>query len=334
MSVMTITMEMGMEKMNSIAPYLENVSTVGIAGHVNPDGDCIGSTLGMYLYLKENYPEISVDLYLEAVKPEFSYLTDIKDYKNTCDPDVVYDLFITLDVSAVDRIGVAANAFAQANKTICIDHHISNLGFAQVNYIEPDSSSTCETLYTLFEEDKVSKQVAEAIYTGIVHDSGVFQYSCTGPRTMEIAGKLIAMGLDFTKIIDESFNQRTYLQQQILGRTLMESLRLIDGKCIAGIVSKKELDFYGVDKQDLGGIVSQLRMTKGVEVAIFLYEIGPQEFKVSMRSNSYVDVNFVASQFGGGGHVRASGCTMHGSPYDVINNLTYFIAPLIEADHD
>ena len=320
--------------MNKIAPHLDGVATVGIAGHVNPDGDCVGSVMGLYLYLAENYPKLTVDVYLEHVRPEFYYLKKIEDVKDSWDGESKYDLFILLDTSSKDRIGVAFDAFEMADKTICIDHHVSNRGFANENHIVPDASSASETLYELLEEEKITLPVAEALYTGIIHDSGVFQYSCTGPRTMEIAGKLMAKGVPFAKIIDESFNQKTYVQQQILGRTLMESIRLMDGKCIVGIVTKKQMDFYGITKKDLDGIASHLRMTKGVEVAMFVYETGIQEYKVSLRSNCYVDVSKIAAEFGGGGHIRAAGCTMNGNVYDVINNLTYYIDKMLKDSDD
>lgn len=142
---------------------------------------------------------------------------------------------------------------------------------------------------------------------------------------MEIAGKLMEKGFDFNELLDQTFFQKTYLQNQILGRALLESMLLMDGKCIISALRKKDLDFYGVTNEDLDGIVSQLRNTTGVEVAIFLYETAIQEFKVSLRSNGRVDVSRVASYFGGGGHVRAAGCTMQGSVYDVLNNLTLHI---------
>ena len=318
--------------MNKISSYLENVQSVGIAGHVNPDGDCVGSTAAMYLYLKENHPELSVDLYLETVQPEFLFLKDICEYKSTYEETEPYDLFISIDTSTKERIGVAGDAFARAKKTICIDHHVSNLGYADINHILPEASSASEVVYGILEEDKISKFTAEALYLGIVHDTGVFQYSSTSPETMRTAAKLMEKGIDFTRIVEETFCQKTYLQQQILGRTLLESIRLIDGKCIVGIVTQKIMDFYGVTKQDLNGIVAQLRQTKGVEVAMLVYEIGFQEYKVSLRSNTYVDVNAIASVFGGGGHVRASGCTMHGRPYDVVNNLTYHIEKALKED--
>lgn len=218
-------------------------------------------------------------------------------------------------------MGVALEAFEASKKTICIDHHISNKGFAEINVIQPEASSASEVLYTLLEKEKVTKPVAEALYTGIANDTGVFQYSCTSPQTMRIAAELMEKGIDFSKIVDKSFYEKTYIQNQILGRCLMESLLVLDGQCIIGVVRRKDMDFYHVEPKDLDGIVQQLRVTAGVEVAVFLYEQKVQEFKVSLRSNGKVDVNEVASYFGGGGHVMAAGCTLQGSAYDVINNL-------------
>ena len=307
--------------MEKITNELTGIKTVAIAGHVRPDGDCVGSCMGLYLYLKENPPELSVDVYLEQPGENFSYIRSFEEIKTVYPQGKVYDLFITLDVSDKNRIGVAMEGYETAKKRICIDHHISNRGLGDINEIRPDASSTCEVLYTLLEENQVSEAVAEAVYTGIVHDTGVFQYSCTSPETMRIAAKLMEKGIPFSDIIDHSFYEKTYVQNQILGRCLMESILIMDGRCIIGVVKKKMMDFYHVEPKDLDGIVQQLRVTKGVEVAIFIYEVKPQEFKVSLRSTGKVNVNEVASYFGGGGHVLAAGCTFHGSVYDVINNL-------------
>ena len=134
------------------------------------------------------------------------------------------------------------------------------------------------------------------------------------------------MGIDFSRIIDKSFYEKSYVQNQILGRCLMESILIMGGKVIVGYIRKRDMEFYGVEPKDLDGIVQQLRVTKGVEVAIFLHELSPQKFKVSLRSKEKVDVSEIAKYFGGGGHVRAAGVTMEGSSHDVINNITARIA--------
>ena len=120
------------------------------------------------------------------------------------------------------------------------------------------------------------------------------------------------------------------MQNQILGRALMESILFLHGKCIFSAIRMKDMDFYNVTAADLEGIVDQLRVTEGVECAIFLHEVENHVYKVSMRSNQYVDVSKVAAFFGGGGHIRAAGCTMSGSMYDVVNNLSSHIEKQIE----
>ncbi|MDO5362910.1 MAG: bifunctional oligoribonuclease/PAP phosphatase NrnA [Eubacteriales bacterium] len=308
--------------MNNIAEVLDGVKTMAIAGHIRPDGDCVGSCMALYAYIKKWYPEIQADIYLETPKPVFGYLAYMDEVKSEASGEKEYDLFVTCDVSARDRLAVAGDYFEKAKKTVCIDHHVSNPGFARINHILPDASSSCEVLYGLLDPEKVDREIAQAVYTGIIHDTGVFQYSCTSPETMRIAGELMKTGFDFTGIIEKSFYQKTYIQNQVMGRVLAESILLLDGKCIVGYMKKKDMDFYGVDGADLDGVVSQLRLTQDVEVAIFIYEKNTQEFKVSLRSNGDVDVSKIAVFFGGGGHVKAAGCEMAGSMYDVVNNIT------------
>ncbi|MDO5425344.1 MAG: bifunctional oligoribonuclease/PAP phosphatase NrnA [Eubacteriales bacterium] len=312
---------------------LEKVSSVVIAGHIRPDGDCVGSCLGLYLYIKKNFPKIgTVDVYLEKIPDSMHFLKDSDQISQEYPDRPPYDLFLALDSGDTQRLGEAVKYFTEAKRTICIDHHISNKGFADENYIVPEASSTSELVYGLLDPALLTKEMAEALYMGIAHDTGVFQYSCCSPKTMEIAGKLMAMGIDFSGIVDRTFYQKSYLQVQILGRALLESMMLFDGRCIVSVIRNKEMQFYGVTPADLDGIVSQLRSTRGVEVAIFMYESNVQEYKVSMRSNSFVDVSKVASYFGGGGHVRAAGCTMQGSMHDVVNNLTRQIEKQFEQE--
>ena len=307
-----------------LSDILKDVKSVGITGHIRPDGDCTGSVLALYNYIVENMPETDVDLYLEQPGSEFYYLKNIDKIKNTPE-DKKYDVFFVLDCSSLDRIEPFISCFNNASKTVCIDHHVSNTGFTDLSKIEPQASSACEVLYGTMDADKISRNVAECIYTGIIHDTGVFKYSCTSKKTMEIAGEMMEKGIDYSDIIDNTFYKKTYVQNQILGRALLESVLFYDGKCIFTTVTIDEMEFYGVTGRELGGIVEQLRLTDGVEVAIFLYQTGEEEYKVSLRSKKKIDVAAIATQFGGGGHVRAAGVTMKGTFHDIINNLTLHI---------
>lgn len=312
-----------------LSDILKDVKSVGITGHIRPDGDCTGSVLALYNYILENMPEIDVDLYLEQPGSEFYYLKNIDKIKNTPE-DKKYDVFFVLDCSSLDRIEPFISCFNNASKTVCIDHHVSNTGFTDLSKIEPQASSACEVLYGTMDADKISRNVAECIYTGIIHDTGVFKYSCTSKKTMEIAGEMMEKGIDYSDIIDNTFYKKTYVQNQILGRALLESVLFYDGKCIFTTVTMDEMGFYGVTGRELGGIVEQLRLTDGVEVAIFLYQTGEEEYKVSLRSKKKIDVAAIATQFGGGGHVRAAGYTAKGSVYQIINS----IGELIEKQYN
>lgn len=318
--------------MKKILEELKSTDKIAVSGHIRPDGDCVGSCMGLYLYLKKVMPLAQVDLYLEKPAPVFDCIDRIEEIRTDCSADLVYDVCIVVD-TADDRLGGAEKYFKTAKKTINIDHHISNRnGCAQINYVNPSASSASELVYELLDEAQIDAAIAKAIYIGMIHDTGVFQYSNTTPHTLEIAAKLITYGFDFPKLIDETFYEKTYVQNQLLGRALLKSILFMEGRCIVSMIHKKTLDFYNASPQDLDGIVSQLRITRGVECAIFMYELGQQEFKVSLRSNGKVDVAKVAAFFGGGGHVRAAGCTMRGTYHDCINNLSLYIERQMEED--
>lgn len=311
--------------MNELRIITEETDRIMIAGHLRPDGDCVGACIAAYHYLHNIYPEKTIDVYLTNLPEKFRFMDPEAKIISDFVSSEKYDLFLALDSSSPDRLGEAEKAFYQAGKTMCVDHHVSNKGYAGLNFIDPEASSTCEVLYGLMADADINLKIAEALYIGIIFDSGVFRYSNTSKRTMEIAGRLMEKGIPFWNYIDKCFYQRTYTQTQLLGRTLLTSMRLMDGKCIVANITRRMMDFYGAKTEDVDGIIDQLRVTKGVEVAILLHEIGEQEYKVSMRSNDYVDVSRIAVYFGGGGHKKAAGFTMRGSIHDVVNNITEHI---------
>lgn len=311
---------------NKWEELLEGRTSVAIGGHERPDGDCVGACMGMYLYLRENYGDMEVDVYLQEIPEVFKVLGGTEHIQHAIPADKQYDLFVCLDCGDEERLGFSAPLFRSAKATLCIDHHISNVGFAQENHIVPDASSTSELVYHLMDREKIGRSVAEALYVGIVHDTGVFQYSCTSPDTLRAAADLLSRGIDAPALIEHTFYEKTYAQNQILGRALLESVVFMDGSCIFSSISKAVMQFYGVTVKELEGIVSQLRVTRGVEVAVFMYEVESNVYKVSLRSKEKVDVSRIAALFGGGGHMRAAGFTMPGTVHDVINNLSEQIA--------
>lgn len=311
--------------MFNLIEEVKDAATIGIGGHVRPDGDCVGSTVALLLFLQKRFPEKRVDLFLEKFPDVFQDLKGTEQIRTDFHTEVeTYDVFFCVDCAA-DRLGDAQKYFEQAKKTINVDHHISNSGCGMVNFVVPTASSASELVYELLVGEELDVDIARALYTGIIHDTGVFQYSCTSPHTMEIGAKLIGYGFDFSKLIAETFYEKTYLQTQILGRALLESIQFMDGHCTVSCVDQRTMEFYGVTSSDLDGIVNQLLNIKGVDCAVFMYQTGALQYKVSMRSNEKVNVAQIAQIFGGGGHVRAAGCTMTGTFHDCINNLSVHI---------
>lgn len=310
-----------------ILKEVSGASTIGIGGHLRPDGDCIGSAMGLYLYLSKTCPRADIQVFLEEPADIFRCISQIEQIHTDFETEIEqFDVFIALDTTK-DRLGKAEDYFDRAKKRINIDHHISNKGCGDVNYIMPKASSTCELVYDLItDKEQMDEEIAKAIYIGMIHDTGVFQYSNTSPSTLRAAAELISYGFDFPKLIDETFYEKTYVQNQILGRALLESILFMNGKCVVSMVDKKTMNFYQAEPHDLEGIVNQLRNTKGVECAIFMYQLDVLEYKVSLRSNGRVNVEKVASFFGGGGHERAAGVTMQGTFHDIVNNLSAQIA--------
>ncbi|MBR4344756.1 MAG: bifunctional oligoribonuclease/PAP phosphatase NrnA [Lachnospiraceae bacterium] len=300
---------------------IEKAESIGITGHVNPDGDCIGSCLAMYNYILNKYNK-KAELFLETIPAKFRFINGGEDVITDYPDRNTFDVFIAIDSGDLDRIGIAEKYLNAAKHSYCFDHHGTNTGYAQENLIDPGAAAAAELLALLFDEEYIDLNTAKALYLGIVHDTGVFKHSNTTRKTMETAGMLLEKGVISSEIIDKTFYEKTYIQNQVLGRCLMESILLMDGKVIVSYVSAEVQKLYGISTTDMSGIIDQLRITKGVEVAILLKESKKREWFVSMRSNEIVDVSRISVMFGGGGHIRAAGCTMYGSAHDCINSLT------------
>ena len=307
--------------MLNLNEILQGAKTVAILGHVRPDGDCIGSCLSLYNYIETYFPELEAVVYLQEFMPEFLMLKNADKIVHDCTEDKVYDVCFSLDSADKERHGEFVKYLDRAKLTVGIDHHVSNQGFADMHLIQSDASATAEMMYELIGKERLTKEIAECLYLGIAHDTGVFQYSNASPKTFRAVADLLETGIEASRIIDETFYQKSYAQNRILGKTLMESEILCDGKVVAGVVTMEDMSSFGVTPKALDGIVSQLRYTRGVEVAIFLYELEENRFKASLRSNGKVNVSTIAGSFGGGGHVKAAGCELSGAYKEVIERL-------------
>ncbi len=299
---------------NTILKDIENVQTIYIAGHENPDGDAIGSCFGFALAMSKlgKTPVVLLDKYSEKFNilkgGEYVYKGDY----SALEPDI----FFALDCGDADRLGKAKAVFKRANVTYNIDHHISNTYFAQNNIVNGDASSVSEIVYELISRFvEVDKDIATALYSGILTDTRGFKHSCTSERTHIIAGKLVVAGVDTGRIHSRFMYEHSLAEAKIcavaMGRMALED------RIAYTYITKADMASVGATVNDLDGIVAYLLNTGDAELALFGSERDNGVVKLSFRSNE-IDVNEIAVGFGGGGHKLASGASVHGNIEDVM----------------
>lgn len=299
-----------MKKINEI---IDDAKIIGIAGHVRPDGDCIGSCMALYNYLKKNRPDLTVEVYLESFDEKFGCIENTDKIQTEGYDETIFDLFISLDTASKDRLGQNLPFFEHAKRTVCIDHHASNQGYADDNYIVPEASSASEVLYHILEEDLFDKSIAVPMYLGIAHDSGVFRFQSTKPQTLRIAAKMMEYGVDFNAILENTFYGKTYDQLMVTAKIQSQSVLCMENQCIYSYCTEEMMKEYGVTANDLDAVIASLRNVRGVEVAVFAYQLDKERYKFSLRSKNFVDVSKIAQEFGGGGHKRAAGLEVKNS---------------------
>ena len=314
---------------------VKNCRRIGITGHENPDGDCTGACCGLALYLRKIMPEAAVDIYLEP--PAESLIRNIPGadtiiYEVTGNEEK-YDAFIVLD-SEPSRVGKPLELFNSAGLKINIDHHRTNPGADDTEcYIDGKASSACELVYEVIDPDELDEQIAQALYVGIVTDTGVFQYSNTSESTMRAAGRLMSYGFDHTAVIREVFFERTFKQARVLGTALMKAEPLLDGKLILCCFDKKTMDELGAERKDLDGISAQLLLTEGADCSVFMHETEPGIWRASMRSLHVTDVSRIAARHEGGGHLRAAGFTVRTDIHAAVKDIKDDIAQQLRSAH-
>ena len=293
---------------------------IGITGHIRPDGDCVGSCMALYLYLRKFMPDADITVYLEESAKSYYHITQVQEIDSQFQTKEHYDVFFCLDAMP-DRVGEAGRLYESAAKKINIDHHVTNTGCGDVNYIDPEIGSCAELIYNLIPEEALDDDIARAIYIGIILDTGVFQFSNTRPSTLLAAAKLIQYNIDFANLIQESFYEKSYKQTKIMAEAVLRSKMYLEGRCLLSYMTQEDMVHFQAGSSDFAGIINRLKTVRGTDCAVFMYEIEPECYKISLRTSEKLDATKVTTVFGGGGHVRAAGCSMKGTLTDVINKL-------------
>ncbi len=280
---------------------------IAIFTHESPDGDAIGSSLAVYLSLKQLGKE--VDVVCDKHSRVFDLLECISEVKSEIDGQ--YDLGISLDCASKERLYDPKGVFDKCSYTVSVDHHVSNTYFANSNYVEGKSPAAAQTVVKLLKKLNVTmtKEIGECLMVGIITDSGGFRYSSVNADTFRFAADMLDLGVDISNIYLKVFMVQTK-PQFLLSRIANDRLDILNKNRVAfTYITMADEKKVHADVGDHEGIVDIGRNIDGVEVSIFVREF-EDGFKISFRSNTYVDVSEIAKIFGGGGHSRAAGCVI------------------------
>lgn len=282
-----------------------------ITSHVNPDGDAIGSGLALMKGIEKLNKNCNVRFVLQDKTPDRIKFLKLEKRAEIYNPQekYIFDLAVCVDSATLERTGAVKELIENCEK-INIDHHISNPCYGQLNYVE-DISSTSEVVYKFlkFTETEIDIDMAEALYTGLVNDTGNFKHSNATEKTFQMAGDLVSIGVDNSKVVREFLNTKSMAAIKLLGQAMYEMKFDEEKKLVYFFLSYKDMQKVNGRKEDTEEIVETLVSYEKAEVSLFLREDKPGVIKGSMRSKYDVNVNEIASIFGGGGHIKASGFT-------------------------
>jgi phosphoesterase RecJ-like protein len=293
-----------------------------ISAHISADGDAIASVIAMGILLEELGKKYYMILHDTEIDKRFAYL---KNFKRIMTYNFALDLqikaAIILDAPGVQRLGKVAKLLPNRSQIVKIDHHPEEDDFAVISMAFEDASSTTQLVYEIIDQAKlnIDFDLAQAIYTGIVYDTGRFSFSNTTSRDMYICGKMIDCGVEPSKINDRIFFENSFEAIRTIGKGLAKLEHHLNGTVNVNYLDNSimSLNHHG-EIEELANYSVAIR---GGKVGMFIREIRPKFHKVSLRAKEDIDVNKVAKKFNGGGHIRAAGCRIEGSKDEVIDKL-------------
>ncbi len=308
-------------QLNNIIKASKNIL---IISHLNPDGDTLGSMCGLYSGIKDNFKKKADMLLLSKLPSVYEFLPFIKEAKHISEFDKSreYDLVINVDVASYDRMCDSSIFFEKAANTANIDHHKTNEGYAKINFVEPNASSTGEVLFGLMKEMewKISLDTAICLYTAILTDTGSFRFDNTSPRALNFASELVNIGVKPSQIYKYCYESNSkalvLFQAHCIGKAMFED----DNRIVYTIVYKKDMEKFCAGEDCTEGLTEKLRAINTTEVAFVVKELNSNMSKISMRSKN-TDVAEICSVFGGGGHKLAAGCVIKSNTKDAVKKL-------------
>lgn len=304
-----------MDTLKNIIKILNNKNNFGICTHYEPDGDAIGSLLGLKLALIKANKKVKAFSPTPLVEPYQPFLLEFSDVIIGLPPDNEFDVLIFVDCSNVKRLRPDGTYSPKAKIIINIDHHADNTKFGTLNLLQPASPACAQIIYELLNELdwEIDKQIAICLYVGLITDTGRFVYPSTSYRTLEIASDLLKKGVKPDILNSLVYEQESMETVHLLGETLVNLKTSKDNNIIWAVVTKEMLAKTSALEENADIIIEEMRMVKGAKVFLSFRESDNCRIKVSLRSKEGFPVDKIAHIFGGGGHPAASGCRIKAS---------------------
>jgi phosphoesterase RecJ-like protein len=289
--------------------------TICVVGHIRPDGDCIGSQLGLSLALRDQGKRVTC--WNEDAMPDKLAFLDPEGLVQRPRPGKKFDCVIATDCASFERLGKVGKCLGNRKLFINIDHHASNTRYADINWISAKEPSCGELVFKLLKAAKwaVTPAIADCLFTAVSTDTGSFQYPTTLPGTFHVGAELVTKGANLAKICDEVYQSYSLSRVRLL-KHVYNHFRLVNNNQIAYFwLKQSDYTRTGAQKDDSEGLIDHIRAIEPVVVACLFEEIAPGVTRISLRSKSdKVNVNEIAAQFGGGGHMAAAGARITGAP--------------------
>ncbi|MDO4282948.1 MAG: bifunctional oligoribonuclease/PAP phosphatase NrnA [Clostridia bacterium] len=297
------------EEFEKAKKIIEKSNSIYMVAHINPDGDAIGSTCALYFALKS----IGKDAHVicPSYSEVFTFLPGLKEAVSKVEKDEI-DLLICLDASDNGRLAISEEDYKKAKKVIMLDHHQKSHPYGDVQYINDELSSACEIVYHFIKYLKIpfDQKSASLLYTGMMTDTGSFNYSNTSSNTHRAVAELLDVGIDSVAICKQLNDTIKEAKLKLIAKTIENMEVFYDGKMRYSYIDYETIKALGIHDEDAEGMTNYLRMVEGTEVAAYVRGKSDGTLKVSMRSGGNVDISKIAIEFGGGGHPRAAGYTM------------------------
>jgi len=328
---MTETTSVALDTAEQVLKEIRRGERFAVVTHENLDGDALGSVVAMHAILRSLGKDAVVVIAPEEfpLPPEYRFIA-LEGLLTGVPEDIEARTAIFLDCGNLDRNPLAP--LRDAEHLLNIDHHHDNTRFGTINHVVEDASCTAEIVWELMRRlgMALTPTIAEALYVGLVTDTGRFSYENTTPRAHRMAAELIEAGVDVAALYRRIYEDTPFEKLELLGRALSSARRFDDGSLTVAVLGADDFAATGADDSYAEGIVDHLRALRGTRVAALIREVRtgcrPGEWKVSLRaSDDEVDVSAIAREFGGGGHRRAAGFSSELAPPELIDALRALI---------